>query len=174
MSYKKKKLQKSRFNQFKYKFGQIKLAFLKQVKALLKKEGRMRLPQVARIMESLRFRNKGIRPNNQKIDEWVDNYIQQCVLRGQKINILTQWCLSKDLESRYQIQGNQFIPLASEIELLQKEIPQLIKVITDNGVGINWWITFNGAFLDRGRISVELAKQYADMLKRIIKSSNRE
>ena len=130
----------------------------------------MRLLQVARIMECLRLRNKGLCPNNQKIDEWVDNYIQRCILEGQKVDILTQWCLSKDLETRYQIQGNKFEPLQSEIDLLQREIPQILKIFTDNRVGINWWITFNGAFLDRGRISTELAKQYADMLKEIIKS----
>lgn len=127
----------------------------------------MRLPQVARIIESLRLRNKGLRPNNQKIDEWVDNYVQQCILKGQKVDILTQWCLSKDLETRYQTQGNQFTPLSGEIDLMQKEIPQIIQIFTDNEVGVNWWITFNGAFLDRGRITADLAKQYADMLKEI-------
>jgi len=171
MSYKKKKLQESRFYQFKYKFGQIKLALLGKARALLQKEGRVRLPQVARIMERLRLRNKGLNSNNQKIDEWVDNYIQQCILNGQKVDILTQWCLSKDLESRYQIQGNQFTSLNGEIELIQREIPQIIKIFTDNRVEVNWWITFNGAFLDRGRISAELARQYADMLRGITKSS---
>ena len=171
MSYNKKKLKKGKFNQFKYKFGLIKLALIKRARALFQKEGRMRLPQVARIMESLRLRNKGLRPNNQKIDEWIDNYIQQCILKGQKVDILTQWCLSKDLETRYQTQGNQFTPLSGEIDLMQKEIPQIIQIFTDNGVGVNWWITFNGAFLDRGRITIDLAKQYADMLKGINVSS---
>jgi len=167
MSYKNKKLQKSKFNQFKYRFGLIKLALIKRARALFQKEGRMRLQQVARIMESLRLRNKGLRPNNQKIDEWVDNYIQQCILKGQKVDILTQWCLSKDLETRYQVQGNRFEPLQAEIDLLQREIPQILKVFTDNGVGVNWWVTFNGAFLDRGRISKEPTKEYADMLRGI-------
>ena len=167
MSYKNKKLQKSKFNQFKYRFGLIKLALIKRARALCQKEGRMRLQQVARIMESLRLRNKGLRPNNQKIDEWVDNYIQQCILKGQKVDILTQWCLSKDLETRYQVQGNRFEPLQAEIDLLQREIPQILKVFTDNGVGVNWWVTFNGAFLDRGRISKEPTKEYADMLRGI-------
>ena len=167
MSYKNKKLQKSKFNQFKYRFGLIKLALIKRARALFQKEGRMRLQQVARIMESLRLRNKGLRPNNQKIDAWVDNYIQQCILKGQKVDILTQWCLSKDLETRYQVQGNRFEPLQAEIDLLQREIPQILKVFTDNGVGVNWWVTFNGAFLDRGRISKEPTKEYADMLRGI-------
>ncbi|MBI4158500.1 MAG: hypothetical protein HY505_02700 [Candidatus Yanofskybacteria bacterium] len=167
MSYKKKKLQKGKFNQLKFKLGLVKLALIKRARALFQKEGRMRLPQVARIIESLRLRNKGLRPNNQKIDEWVDNYVQQCILKGQKVDILTQWCLSKDLETRYQTQGNQFTPLSGEIDLMQKEIPQIIQIFTDNEVGVNWWITFNGAFLDRGRITADLAKQYADMLKEI-------
>lgn len=167
MSYKNKKLKKSRFNQFEYRFGLIKLALLKKTRALFQKEGRMRLPQVAVIMESLRLRNKRLRPNNQKIDEWIDNYIQRCILKGQKVNILTQWCLSKDLETRYKVQGDKFQPLQAEIEFLQEEILQIIKIFTDNGVGINWWITLNGAFLDRGRISKELSSQYADMLRSI-------
>jgi len=154
----------------KYELGRIKLALLEKARALLQKEGRMRLPQVARVMEYLRLRNKDLNPNNQKIDEWVDNYIQQCILNGQKVDILTQWCLSKDLEFRYQIQGNQFTPLNGEIELIQREILQIVKIFADNGIGVNWWITFNGAFLDRGRISAELAKQYADMLREITKS----
>lgn len=167
MSYKNKKLKKSKFNQLKYKLGLVKLALLKQARALFQKEGRMRLSQVARIMESLRLRNKGLRPNNQKIDEWIDNYIQQCILKGQKVDIVTQWCLSKDLEIRYQTQENRLEPIQAEVDLLQKEIPQIVKVFTDNGVGVNWWITFNGAFLDRGRISKELASQYADILRSI-------
>ncbi|KKR13213.1 MAG: hypothetical protein UT43_C0048G0001 [Parcubacteria group bacterium GW2011_GWC1_39_29] len=170
MSYKSKKLKKGKFNLLKYELGRIKLALLEKARALLQKEGRMRLPQVARVMEYLRLRNKDLNPNNQKIDEWVDNYIQQCILNGQKVDILTQWCLSKDLEFRYQIQGNQFTPLNGEIELIQREILQIVKIFADNGIGVNWWITFNGAFLDRGRISAELAKQYADMLREITKS----
>lgn len=167
MSYKKKKLQKSKFNQLRYRLGLVKLALLKKARALFQKEGRMRLPQVAKIMESLRLRNKGLRPNNQKIDEWVDNYVQQCILKGQKVDILTQWCLSKDLETRYQTQGDKFEPLQTEIDLLQREIPQILNIFADGGVGVNWWITFNGAFLDRGRISKELAGQYGDMLRSI-------
>ena len=170
MSYKSKKLKKGKFNLLKYELGRIKLTLLEKARALLQKEGRVRLPQVARVMEYLRLRNKDLNPNNQKIDEWVDNYIQQCILNGQKVDILTQWCLSKDLEFRYQIQGNQFTPLNGEIELIQREILQIVKIFADNGIGVNWWITFNGAFLDRGRISAELAKQYADMLREITKS----
>jgi len=86
MSYKKKKLQKGKFNQLKYKLGLVKLAFIKKARALFQKEGRMRLPQVTKIMEVLRLRNKGLRPNNQKIDEWVDGYIQQCILKGLRFN----------------------------------------------------------------------------------------
>jgi hypothetical protein len=165
MSYKKKKLQESKFNQFKFKIGQIKLALLKRARILFKKEDRMRLPQVVKIMESLRSRNKRLRSNNQKIDEWIDNYIQQCILRGQRVDILTQWCLSKDLETRYRLQGNKFEPLPAELNLLQKEIPEVLELFKENGIGVNWWVTFNGAFLDRGRVTKELVEDYSAMLK---------
>ncbi len=88
---------------------------------------------------------------------------------GQKVDILTQWCLSKDLESRYQTQGNQFSPLQGEVDLLQKEIPQILKVFQDNGVGVNWWITLNRSYLDSGRLSPIIESEYRLILEELVK-----
>ncbi|MBI2635606.1 MAG: hypothetical protein HYW79_03660 [Parcubacteria group bacterium] len=176
MSYKSKKIKKNRFNQLKYRFGLVKTALLQKIKVLLQqlrqKEEPMRMPQTVAIMEFLRTKNKTLRSNNQKINEWVDNYINDCILNGKSVDILTQWCLSKDLEIRYRTQGNQFIPLKTESKLIQKEIPQIIQIFLKNGVTVNWWITFNNSFLDRGRIESDISDKYIKMIQGISQLEN--
>ena len=172
MSYKKRQLQKSKFNQFKYKFGQIKLALLKRVRVLFQRGGRMRLIQTSIIMDFLRARNKTVSPNNQKIDEWVDTYINQSILNEKKVDILTQWCLSKDLETRYKAQGDRFVPLQTELNLFQKQIPEIVELFTRNGAQVNWWVTFNGSFLERGRVSDDIANQYMEVIREICQLEN--
>lgn len=171
MSYRSKKIKKNRFNQLKYQFGLVKTALLQKIKVFLQqlrqKEEPMRLLQTVSIIEFLRSKNKMIRPNNQKINEWVDDYINECILNGRPVDILTQWCLSKDLEIRYKIQSNLFIPLKTELELIQKEITQIIQIFLKNGVAVNWWITFNNSFLDRGRIASSISDKYIEMIKNI-------
>lgn len=169
MSYKSKKIKKNRFNQLKYQFGLVKTALLQQ---LQRREEPMRMRQTVAIMEFLRIKNKALRQNNQKINEWVDNYINDCILNGRTIDILTQWCLSKDLEIRYRAQGNKFIPLKTELELVQKEIPQIIQIFLKNGVAVNWWITFNNSFLDRGRVADDISGKYTGMIKSISQLEN--
>ncbi|MBI2446271.1 MAG: hypothetical protein HYV51_00415 [Parcubacteria group bacterium] len=176
MSYKSKKIKKNRFNQLKYRFGLVKTALLKKLEVLLpqlsQKEEMMRLPQTVAIMEFLRTRNKTLRPNNQKINEWIDNYINDSILNGKSVDILTQWCMSKDLEIRYRTRDNQFIPLKTELELVQKEIPNIIQAFLKNGVAVNWWITFNNSFLDRGRIADDISDKYIEMIKNISQLEN--
>ncbi len=171
MSYKSKKIKKNRINQLKYKLGLVKTALLQKINVLSqqlkRKEEPMRLPQTLAIMEPLRTKNKMLRQNNQKINEWVDDYINDCILNGRPVDILTQWCLSKDLEIRYRVQGNQFIPLKTELELVQEKIPQIIQIFLKNGVAVNWWITFNNSFLDRGRIADDISDKYIEMIKNI-------
>ena len=132
----------------------------------------MRLPQTIKIMEFIRSKNKMLRSNNQKVNEWVDNLVDFCILNGKPIDILTQWCLSKDLEVRYRTQGNRFIPLKTELDLIQKQIPRIIQIFDDNGVSINWWVTFNNSFLDRGRIAEDMAEKYIEMIKSLSQMNN--
>ena len=176
MSYKSKKIKKNRFNQLKYKLGLVKTALLQKIKVLLqqlwREEGDMRLPQTIKIMEFIRSKNKMLRSNNQKVNEWVDNLVDFCILNGKPIDILTQWCLSKDLEVRYRTQGNRFIPLKTELDLIQKQIPRIIQIFDDNGVSINWWVTFNNSFLDRGRIAEDMAEKYIEMIKSLSQMNN--
>ena len=104
MSYQKKKVKKNIINQLRRKFGVIKSVLLRKLKLFnQKKEGNV-LQQTKTIMEWLRARSRTIRQNNLRINEWVDEYVEGCILNGKPVEILTQYCLSKDLEMRYQKQ----------------------------------------------------------------------
>ena len=127
----------------------------------------MRLPQTRTLMEWLRKRSRLIRQNNPKINEWVDDYINECALYGKPVEILTQWCISKDLEIRYTTQGNAFIPTKKEQSLFAKDIPLIIKTFNESGISFNWWITFNRSYLDSGRINSEIEEIYVAMIKKL-------
>jgi hypothetical protein len=174
MSYKKKKLKKSRFDQLKYQLGKIGRALLLRVRVLLQSErgGSMRLPQTVGIMEFLRKQNKLVRPNNKKIDEWVDSYINDCILNGKPVEILTQWCVAKDLEERFKAQGNQFVPVAGEIDLIKVMIPRVVREFSERGIVVNWWVTLNRSFIDTGRISSRVEYLYRAMLEELINQSS--
>lgn len=168
VSYKKRRLKKSKLNQLKYKLGLVKIALLKFIQKVVRKEGKMRLPQTRAIMQWLRERSRIIRPNNLRINEWVDDYIDRCVKNGEPITILTQLCISKDLEVRYKKQGDVFIPTKQERLLFEKEIPQIAEAFEKNGLRFNWWITFNRSYLDSGRLSEGIEAQYKRMLIQIV------
>lgn len=171
VSYKNKKIKKSRFNQLKYSCGLVIVALFKRAKLLFSKEGRMRLSQTQKIMQSLRLLGKGIRKNNKRIDEWVDSYIDQCILQNKNVELLTQWCLSKDLEVRYQNQGNQFLPTKAERELVEKEIPRILSVFKDNRAEISWWFTFNRSYLDSGRMDKNIENAYTIMITSLFENA---
>ena len=124
----------------------------------------MRLRQTNIVMQHLRAKSRLIRPNNPRINEWVDDYLNQCALQGKPIGILTQLCISKDLEVRYQEQGGAFTPTKKEYLLFAKEIPQIARIFRENGFAIDWWITLNQSYLDSGRISDALRLAYAFMI----------
>lgn len=131
----------------------------------------MRLKQTVAIMDFLRKQGKVVRSNNKKIDEWVDEYINDCILKGKPVEILTQWCISKDLEQRYQAQGQKFTPTKAEVELVQEEIPRVLKKFSENRVLVNWWVTLNRSYLDSGRIDLALENEYREMIEQLIKDS---
>lgn len=131
----------------------------------------MRLPQTVAIMEFLRQQNKLIRANNKKIDEWVDQYINNCILNGRPVEILTQWCVAKDLEERLKAQGGQFSSLKAEKELILELIPKTVTVFSENGIAVNWWITLNRSYLDTGSVSSEVECEYREMLTGLIDES---
>lgn len=124
----------------------------------------MRLRQTGAVMTYLREKSRIIRPNNLRVNEWVDEYVNRCALAGAPAEILTQLCISKDLEMRYREQGDAFVPTKKERLLFEKEIPQVAGAFRKNGVALDWWITFNQSYLDSGRISNKLRAEYAYMV----------
>lgn len=131
----------------------------------------MRLRQTIAIMEFLRLQNKLVRPNNKKIDGWIDEYINGCILNGKPVELLTQWCVAKDLEERIKVQGGKFQPTKEEYELFQVTIPKIINIFSENAVKVDWWITLNRSYIDTGRISIDLELQYRAMLETLIDES---
>lgn len=165
MSYKNKKMKKKSINQLKRKIGLVKIVLLKITKLFtIKNQINMQQVQTRKIMEWLRNRAKTLRTNNIKINDWVDEYIEKCVLNGKPVEILTQYCLSKDLEKRYEVQGNKFVPLKTEIKMFKETIPSVIEMFRSNNVSVNWYVTFNNSFLDRGRVSDTIVDEYISML----------
>ena len=124
----------------------------------------MRFTETKRVMEFLRARNKMVRVNNLRINEWVDDYLDRCLTNGALVNILTPWSLSKALEKRFREQGNDFIPTKKEIKLFREEMPRIVKILKDNGFRLNWWIVFSRSYLDSRLISRELEDRYKKMI----------
>ncbi len=173
MSYKKKKTKKNSVNQLMRKLRLIKIVLLKKYKSFkTKKEDQMVQRQTTTIMQWLRGRSKSIRQNSLKINDWVDEYINTCVLNGKPVDVLTQFCLAKDLELRYQKQGNNFIPTKGETTLFLEDIPEVVDTFKSNGIGINWTITLNRSYLDGGRISSSIENEYRDMINGLIEQSS--
>ncbi|QQR82592.1 hypothetical protein IPJ70_00565 [Candidatus Campbellbacteria bacterium] len=119
-------------------------------------------------MAFLRDEARRIRPNNKRIDEWVDELLEQCARDGKPVDVLTQWCLSKDLETRKIQQGGRLSPLPSEKKMILEAIPRIIDVFTSNGFRVNWWFTFNKAFVDEGRVSDALVVEYINLISALV------
>jgi hypothetical protein len=170
MSYKSKKQKNTLRNRIQIRVRMFRIIlsrFAQDVRYKLsgRKGNEMFLPQTRTIMSELRRLVARIRPNNKKVDTWVDEYINSRALKGEDVQLLTQWCLSKDLEVRKEKQGGSLKPLASERKLLQEDIPQIIRLFKTNGVRVSWWFTCNQSFMDRGRISDALVDEYLTMLR---------
>ncbi len=168
MSYQSKKNKKGLFSQIRYRFGLAKTALLKSIKKVERKDD-MRLYQINTTMAWLRDRVKIIRQNSLRVSSWVDDYVNQRALEGKPIEILTQFCISKDLEVRYQEQGNSFVPTKKERLLFEKEIPGIACTFQKNGIAFDWWITLNQSYLDTGRISDALQRAYKEMITGLAK-----
>lgn len=167
MSYKKRKIKKGRLSRLKYKFVQIKSALLGRVGALLHEKRRkgMRLQQTQKVMEALRSLNRGAARNNKRIDEWVDSYVNDCILNGRPVEILTEWCSGFGLAERQKRQGGRFIPLPAETDLVQKQMPRIVRIFTEQGVKVSWIITFNRSYIERRRLPDNPFFAYVRMIK---------
>ncbi|TSC51970.1 MAG: hypothetical protein LiPW41_737 [Parcubacteria group bacterium LiPW_41] len=126
----------------------------------------MRLQQTQKIMGDLRLLNRNI-IQNKKIDEWVDEYINECILNGKPVEILLQWCSGLGLETRMKKQGGTFVPLTTEIDLIQKQIPQIINIFNKQNVRVSWIITFNRSYIKRRRLGDNVFFAYIAMIKNL-------
>ena len=114
MSYKKRKIKRSKINILKYKFSLFLVKFFNKIKSKGRRKRDMRLIQVRNMMDFLRSRNKALKQNSLKINEWVDGYLEKCMLSGDSVSVLMPWCLSKSLEKRFSEQGGKFVPTKKE------------------------------------------------------------
>ncbi len=169
MSYKNRKKKKSIVNQLKFKLGWVQTALLRVFKKVVAKEEKVRLPQTRTVMVWLRERARIIRPNNLRINEWVDDYTDESVRNGREITFLTQLCISKDLEVRWEKQGRAFVPTKQEKTLFEKEIPQLAEALRMNGIRFNWWMTYNRSYLDSGRLESSIENEFKIMIAELAK-----
>jgi len=104
MSYRRKKLKRSKIRNLIIIIGRYWAQFFSK-----KRRNIMLFCQTISIMEYLRGRARYVRPNNSRINDWVDRYIDDCMKNGREVTILTQWCLSKDLEMRREEQSGEFL-----------------------------------------------------------------
>jgi hypothetical protein len=173
MSYKNNKKKKNFLNQLNRQVVLIRIALLKKYSLFIQKNKlTMQQRQTTNTMQWLRDQCKMVRSNNMRISDWVDTYIDSCIENGKPIELLTQYCLSKDLEKRYQLQGNQFIPLQAEIKLFTKEIPRIMDIFASNNISVNWFVTFNDSFIEKGRVDVSIANAYIVMISNIQENKN--
>lgn len=123
------------------------------------------LPQSVKLVMWMRDRSKLLRKNSMTIDPWVGSYLDRCFKLTKPVVLLTQWCVAKDLEIRFQKQGNQFIPTSGERDLAFKEIPMVLELFADAGLGVQWFVTLNRSYLDMGRVRPDIEAAYAEMIR---------
>ena len=169
MSYQSRKIKKSKLNKLRFSIGLIWVKLFNKIKKIRRKEKTMQFPGAKKVMEFLKMRNKTIRPNNLRINEWVGGYLNRCLINGGPVNILTPWSLSKALEKRFAKQGNIFIPTKKEMRLLREEMPEIVKMFEKYGFKLNWWVTLARSYLDSRLIGRELEDRYKKMITDLAK-----
>jgi len=131
------------------------------------------LPQTVKIMKKLREINRSI-DNALKINEFVDSYIEECILNNQPATLITPWSLSRSFTKRHVDQGNIFIPTKNEERLFRKEITVIINTFQENNLTLNWWIIFSRSYIRTKSISEELEKEYIAMIANLIEINKLE
>src|SRR3990167_2471327 len=117
-----------------------------------KEVGMPRFRTTTEVMEALRERNRLLGKGNKRIDEWVE------------VTLLTQWCVSKELEVRYQAQEGCFMPTKQEQVLFGTAMPWLANLLESHGFRRTWWFTFNRNCLESGRINADLETEYKRLI----------
>lgn len=130
----------------------------------------MRLPQTKIVTEWLRSRAR-LNKKSQKISLWVEEYLDQCLLKGKAVNILTPWCLSKAIVVRYKASGCMFQPRKKEEKLFVKEVPAVLKAFEDNGFILDWFFTFHRSYHDDRLLPESIELDYKTMICDLVKVS---
>ena len=120
-----------------------------------------------RLIGFLSERSRLVRTNNPRIGSWARNYLERCLANGEAVTILSQWCISKDLEERWKKQGDVFLPTAGEVALFRREIPAVLAAFRREGLMIGWWLTLNRSYLDSGRITKGIEDRYKKMIEEL-------
>jgi len=173
MSYKSRK-KKTKLNKVIYL---IRLSFVKVLNKFKKKRGKKRMttgyiyPGTVKMMELLRQKAKSIKKNNLRVNDWIGDYLDDCLEKEKAVELLSQWCISVYLKKRYEIQGNRFIPTKKEIELFREELPEVISAFRKYWFRINWLIAFAPSCLDSGRIDQKLEEEYKEMILSLAEES---
>lgn len=131
------------------------------------------LPQTIKVMKKLREINKYI-DNALKINEFVDSYLDECLLTSQPVILITPWSLSRSFKKRHIEQGSRFFASKAEKELFEKEIPLIESVLKENGFSLNWWLVFSRSYIRTAALSSAQEKEYTEMIANLIELNNSE
>ncbi len=120
------------------------------------------LKQTQNILKRLRELNQ-YQSGEIKINSWVDEYIDKCILNSKTITIISPYSISPRLEGRYK-RDKCFKPTNAEIKLFEKEIPLITELFLINSLKVNWWLYLAPSCLDSTRLNINLEYEYTKML----------
>jgi hypothetical protein len=129
------------------------------------------LPQTIKVMKRLREINRSLE-NALKINEFVDIYLDDCILNGRPVTIITPWSLSPRFKNRFKAQKDNFIPTDKEKSLFSHEIKNIIDLFENNGFALEWWLILSRAYLDSRLLEKKLEIEYSNMLNGLVKKYN--
>ena len=125
----------------------------------------MRFRGTRKFMSYLRERNSLV--GGLKIDEWVDAWVDERIARGEPLTVLTQWCISRNLEARFASGGGGFAPAKGERDLFSRDMPRIIGAAEGAGVRLSWLLTLNRPYLDSWRAGRDTELKYEAMLQKL-------
>ncbi|MFA4975204.1 MAG: hypothetical protein WC839_01395 [Candidatus Paceibacterota bacterium] len=131
------------------------------------------LPQAIKTMKKLREINKSL-DHALKINEFVDSYVNECILYGQPVTLITPWSLSRSFKERYKEQENKFFPTEKEKTLFSWEIPQIELILKENNLDFNWWLIFSRSYIRSATLDREQEKEYVEMITKLSEENKSE
>lgn len=121
------------------------------------------LKQTRNVVSGLRTINKML-DNAKRIDSWVEEFLEKCLMENSGVTIITPWSLSKSFEKRFRLQGQKFTPTHREVKLFQKEIPYIQNLFEKNSFNIGWFICLSRSYLDSRLLPKFIEEEYVKMM----------